>query len=141
MFVLTSRDEFQESLEQDLVFGIFTEKEQIVALSLVITGRDCERNDGRYFDYTPEQLRKCVTYDTTFVHPDFRGYGFQRLFVELKDQESRKLGAEEAFSTISPDNEHSLNNVIARGFTIAAEKELFGGRRRYIMRKCLTSEV
>ena len=38
-------------------------------------------------------------------------------------------------ATVSPENQYSLNNALACGFTIAARREMYGGYDRYLLEK------
>ena len=46
-----------------------------------------------------------------------------------------EMGASEALTTISPDNPYSYRNFLVLNFDIVDERELYGGKRRYILRK------
>ena len=48
---------------------------------------------------------------------------------------AEKLGAEEVLATVSPENAFSLRNIISEGFEVVSEKNMYGGYRRYIVRK------
>jgi hypothetical protein len=135
-FVFSTEDELSESLATDVCLGAYL-SDRLIAFTLVVTSPYSPRNLGYYMDYSREQCDSCVTYDTTFVHPSFTGYGLQRLFLTLKDLIAAEAGAHEALATVSPDNTISLTNLKAGGFVIAEDKKLYGDRRRYIMRKSL----
>lgn len=62
----------------------------------------------------------------------FRGRLGER---ELLDSVARELGAELAFVTVSPENPHSLNNVMKHGFEVYDRREMYGGIDRYILKK------
>ncbi len=38
-------------------------------------------------------------------------------------------------ATVSPENQYSLNNALACGFTIATRREMYGGYDRYLLEK------
>ena len=46
-----------------------------------------------------------------------------------------ELGAKEFLTSISPDNPYSYRNFLVLNFDIVDERELYGGKRRYILRK------
>ncbi len=135
-FVLTTEEELAESLASDICLGAYNDG-GLIAFTLIITTPDSPRNLGCHLNYSRELYRKCVTYDTTFVHPSYTGYGLQSIFLSIKDALAARMGACEALATVSPDNTVSLNNLKAAGFEIAGEKTMYGGRRRYMMRKSL----
>ncbi len=134
IFVLTTREELAESFSCDLCIGVYDE-ERLVAFGLMVYGRITPRNLGTYLGYDDEQLRHCVTNDTTFVHPEYRGYGLQSLLGQMRDEDAIRSGAKEAMASVSPDNQYSLENVQKRGFRVILETQLYGGRRRYILRR------
>lgn len=135
-FVVTTEDELAESLNTDICIGMYHEAE-LIAFTLIITNSYSLRNLGFYIGYSRERCKRCVSYDTTFVHPAYKGYGIQRLFIGLKDAAAISLGAAEALATVSPDNDISLKNLISSGFVVVEEKKMYGGFNRYIVRKSL----
>ncbi|SHI22554.1 L-amino acid N-acyltransferase YncA [Sporobacter termitidis DSM 10068] len=137
IFVFSTEDELSESLETDVCIGAYLFG-KLIAFTLMVVNPNSLRNLGLYLDYSREQCLKCVTYDTTFIAPEYRGYGLQRLFITMKDAIARELGAREALATVSPDNAASINNLKASGFELAGEKKMYGGLKRYILRKSVT---
>lgn len=135
-FIYTTEEELSESLEADVCIGAYHHN-SLIAFTLMVSNPESSRNLGYCLNYNQQQCLKCVTYDTTFVHPDYNGYGLQRLFISLKDSIARELGACEALATVSPENITSLDNLKAGGFVIADEKKMYGVLNRYIMRKTL----
>jgi hypothetical protein len=133
-YVLTSKDELLESLILDYCVGAFHNRE-LVAATVMISNRLSPRNLGCSLGYDIKRCLKSVTYDSTFVDPLYHGYGIQSFFIKIRDDISRKLGAEEAFATVSPDNSNSLNNIISGGFSILEEKTMYGSFNRYVLRK------
>lgn len=130
----TSIDEMRESAAADMCLGLF-DGDRMAAFSLMVVNRESEcRNAGQKNGYVPEL---CVTFDTVFVDPDYRGLGLQRFFFELQAKIAVELGAEYAFATVAPQNAFSLNNMLACGFGILDRKLLYGNRDRYIMMKKL----
>lgn len=132
-FVITADDEIYETISRDLCIGVFKDG-TLAAVTTMIKNRPCDRNVGGMLGYDP---LKCVTYDTTFIHPDFRGRGIQRKLIPVKDTFAIDCGAEFAFATVSPENSFSLNNVLSSGFEIVDNRVMYGGFQRYILRKKL----
>jgi hypothetical protein len=135
-FVLTTEEELTESLASDVCIGAY-HYNKLIGFTLMVVNPLSGRNLGTYLEYSRQQGAKCVTYDTTFVDQAYKGYGLQRMFVRLKDKLAADMGRIEALATVSPENEHSLNNLKASGFTIADMKKMYGGYDRYILRKPL----
>jgi hypothetical protein len=137
LFVMTKKEEFLESLKIDYCIcadcgGIMT------AFSLMVLPRDSYRNYGTYLDYSKERMASCVSFDTTFVLPDFRGFRLQKLFFDLREEYAREIGAGEELSTISPDNSYSLSNARASGFETVMTHTIYHGLDRCIMRKIIS---
>jgi hypothetical protein len=140
LFVCSAEEALNEALKTDICIGVYLNN-CLIAFTLMIINPDSPENLGYHLKYSREQCMKCVTYDTTFVHPDYKGYSIQRLLISLKDSIAVELGACEALATVSPDNMVSLNNLKASGFEIAEEKQLYGTLNRYIMRKYLLKKI
>ena len=92
-------------------------------------------NYGKYLDYGRDQLAKTVSMDPTMVDPEFRGNGIQRMFNKLRIGMAHEMGATEGLCTISPDNPYSYRNFLVLNFDIVDEREMYGGKQRYILRK------
>lgn len=128
------RWEVEESVTMDVCIGIFDEK-RLCAFALMVINRDCEgRNKGQSYGLPPED---CVTFDTAFVDPDYRGMGMQAYLLRARNEIAAQLGAKYAFVTVSPDNRHSLNNLQKDGFEVLERKRMYSGYDRYVMKKML----
>lgn len=135
-FAPLSAGECEESLRLD--FCCCAECDgRMAGLTMMVINRPGPRNVGTYLGYTEEQLKGAVTMEVSFIAAAFRGYGLQPIFFGLREEKARELGATEALTTISPDNEYSLNNALKSGYTVAAKRELYGGHLRNILRKPL----
>ncbi len=149
-FVLLTKEELTESLAEDFCVTVWAsrgkarhdaqEEAVLAAFSLVVLNRITDRNLGTYLGYDREQLLRTVTYDTTFVHPDFRGFGLQRIIIGIKSDEALRRGASQALATVSPDNAQSMANTLAMGFEVAERRPMYGGLDRCIMRRILREE-
>ena len=126
-----AREEIEDSIRNDFCIGVF-DGERIIAFSILVVNRPCEANLGQKLGFPPEE---CVTFEIVFVHPDCRGLGMQRFFIEEREKLARRLGAKRGFSTVAPDNFFSLNNILGAGFSIYDRREMYGGMDRYIMMK------
>lgn len=136
-FVLSTEEELAESLSTDVCFGAY-QNGVLIGFTLMVTNPNSPRNLGFYLNYSLEQRLRCVTYETTFVHPDYKGRGLQRLFISIKDRKAGEMEAHEALATVSPNNAASLKNLKAGGFEIAGQRKMYGNLDRYIMRKFFT---
>lgn len=131
LLVGTDEAQIRESIDLDFCVGIF-DGERLAAFAMMVVNRDTPRNLGQKLGFPAE---KCVYFDIIFVHPDYRGMGLQSYALALRDSVARELGAELAFVTVSPDNPHSLNNVMKHGFEVYERREMYGGVDRYILKK------
>jgi len=102
---------------------------------LIPNDPDNPENYGKLFNYDREQLARTASMDLTMVAPKYRGRGLQRIFNKLRIGKALELGATEALTTISPENPYSYRNFLILNFEIVDERDLYGGKRRYILRK------
>ena len=136
IYALVEDDDILESLKEDYCFGVYLDN-KLVAFTMMIANRVSDRNYGSYIGYTPEQQQHCVSMEITIVDEPCRGYGLQKVFVELREGIARELGATESFVTIGPENEYSLRNLQAAGYEIIETRTLYEGAQRHILRKYL----
>ena len=104
---------------------------------LIPNDPDDPENYGHHFNYDKEQLAKTASLDLTMVVPKYRGYGLQRVFNKLRICKAVELGAKEFLTSISPDNPYSYRNFLVLNFEIVDERDLYGGKRRYLLRKVI----
>ena len=130
----TDRDEIAESVQLDLSLGVF-DGDRLAAFALMVVNRMSEsRNTGQKNGLDPLE---CVSFDTAFVDPDYRGLGLQKFLLTAREDVAHQLGAKYALVTVAPNNAFSLKNVMGHGFEIMARKQLYGGRDRYVLKKDL----
>ena len=133
-FVMTSEEEFSESLEKDLCLGIY-HNGVLAAASLLIYNRDTDRNLGKKMGFDPLE---CATLDTAFVDERFRGAGLQRELISCRLREAYLNGAKYSFATVAPENTHSLNNLTDSGFEIYKKTHMYGNYLRYVLIRTAT---
>ena len=135
LYATFSREESLGQLEHDICIMAECNGEVAGYSVMIPHDPDNPENYGKYFDYDREQLAKTVSMDLTMVSPKYRGNGIQRVFNKLRLGIATEMGASEALTTISPDNPFSYRNFLVLNFDIVDERELYGGKRRYILRK------
>ncbi|MBR0308737.1 MAG: GNAT family N-acetyltransferase [Mogibacterium sp.] len=135
LYATFSREESLGQLEHDICIMAECNGEVAGYSVMIPNDPDNPENYGKYFDYDREQLAKTVSMDLTMVSPKYRGNGIQRVFNKLRLGIATEMGASEALTTISPDNPFSYRNFLVLNFDIVDERELYGGKRRYILRK------
>ncbi len=93
-------------------------------------------NYGRDLDFSEEALLRVVHMDTAAVHPNYRGRGLQRILMEEAENYARYLGGRILLTTVHPENQYSLNNILSLGYERVWEGDMYGSRR-YILCKDL----
>ncbi len=135
LYAASTREEYLVQLTEDICFIAECNGRTAGFSVLVPNDPDNPRNYGKYLDYSREQLAKTASLDLTMVDPEFRGRGLQRIFNKLRIGAAIKTGAEEGLCTISPDNPYSYRNFLVLNFEIIEQREMYGGKQRYILRK------
>lgn len=137
LYALVDESDIEESLQEDYCYGTY-HNGQMVAFTMMIANRVSHRNYGTYVGYPEERLPDCVSLEITIVDKEFRGFGLQRLFVQIREEEALRHGAKESLVTIAPDNTYSLNNLLKSGYEIIETRPLYEGALRHILRKRLS---
>lgn len=135
LYQTSTREEYLVQLEEDCCFMAECDGEVAGFSVLVPNDPDNPRNYGKYFDYDREQLAKTASLDLTMVAPAYRGYGIQRDFNKIRIGTAVGMGATEGLATISPDNPYSYRNFTVLNFDIVEQREMYGGKQRYLLRK------
>ena len=140
MYQPYTREETAEQLKRHYCYIAECNGELAGYSVLIPNDPDEPENYGKLFNYTREQLAETASFDLTMVSPKYRGYGLQRDFNKIRIGQAIKLGAKEGLTTISPDNPYSYRNFTVLNFDIIDQRELYGGKQRYILRKVFDSE-
>ncbi len=122
LFEPLTEAELLESAEIDSVFGFF-DGDTLAAFSMIIHNRETDRS------LAPDAEKACgetFTFDGVLVHPAYRGFGMQRLFLSLTEKEAKKCGASCILATTAPPNLHSRKNFESMGFSIVKEYIKYG---------------
>lgn len=135
LYQTSTREEYLEQLEEDCCFMAECDGEVAGFSVLVPNNADNPRNYGKYFDYDREQLAVTCSLDLTMVSPNYRGLGIQRDFNKIRIGTAVAMGAKEGLATISPDNPYSYRNFTVLNFDIVEQREMYGGKQRYLLRK------
>lgn len=134
LYAIVGEEDIAESLREDYCYGTYHEG-KMIAFTMMIANRVSHRNYGTYVGYPDERLPDCVSLEITIVDSDYRGFGLQRLFVNIREEEALRHGAKESFVTIAPNNTFSLNNLLKSGYEIIETRPLYEGAVRHILRK------
>ncbi|MBQ9060558.1 MAG: hypothetical protein IJ128_05405 [Firmicutes bacterium] len=136
IYAKVDEEDILDSLKKDYCYAVFRDG-RMVAFTMMIANRVSPRNYGSYVGYSPDQQKKCVSMEITIVDESCRGFGLQKLFVALREEQARSLGATEAFVTIGPDNKYSFQNLLDSGYEIIDTRPLYEGAMRHILRRRL----
>ena len=135
LYSTSSREEYLTQLKEDICF-IAECRGKVAGFSILVPNdADNPRNYGKYLNYSREQLSRTASLDLTMVDPEFRGRGIQRLFNKLRIGTAVGMGAREGLCSISPDNPYSYRNFLVLNFEIIEQREMYGGKQRYLLRK------
>lgn len=98
-----------------------------------------EDNLGRELGLKESELRLVAHVESAAVLPTHRGHGIQRAMIAEAERLLLGLGYRWLMCTVHPENEHSLRNLTALGYSIVATKDKYGSYRRHVMMKALTT--
>ena len=136
IYAKVDEEDILDSLRKDYCCAVFRGR-RMVAFTMMIVNRVSPRNYGSYVGYSPDRQKKSVSMEITIVDESCRGFGLQKLFVALREEKARSLGATEAFVTIGPDNKYSLQNLLDSGYEIIETRPMYEGAMRHILRRQL----
>ena len=143
IFEPSSEEEVLESMLVDGCFGMYFDK-QLVAVCIMVFNRKTKRNLAVDWEEekSKEVYEKCLTVDSIQVHPEYRGYGIQKEFLQLAEAVAKKLGVEYIAATVAPDNSYSLSNFRGDGYVCHGTKSPYikYGSNRLLMRKIVGSQ-
>ena len=91
-------------------------------------------NYGYDLALTEGELQQVIHMDTAAVQSDYRGLGLQKRMVQFVEQELSDGEQKILLSTVHPDNQFSLTNMLHQGYVIQKRIGKYGSER-YILRK------
>ena len=125
-----SRAELMESLQIDHVSGAYNKDGSLIAYCVLVANRPGERNLAVDFGAKPEES---ITFDIVAVDPQWRGYSLQQRFIDWSLQVANDFGAKYIHATVNPENNHSAQNFIKRGFVVKKTATKYGGLTRNLL--------
>lgn len=126
------RGEFSEMIEQGFIIGLFEGEELKAVRAMYIP----PLNDPEHLaeDGGVENREEVIYSEITFIHPEWRGQGFQ---TKLGRELIEKVRADERFkyifTTVMPTNLPSLKDKLRLGFKIINTKYMYGGKLRHVL--------
>ncbi|MFC5559376.1 GNAT family N-acetyltransferase [Ureibacillus thermophilus] len=135
-------EEFQYILQGNgLMIGVFVDEQLIAFRALLIPELD-DQGLGKDIGLVDEADLKRVLYqEISNVHPDFRGYGLQKKMAQIIMKKIDASRFDYVLATVMPYNIPSMKDKFYQGMYIAALKEKYGGKLRYIFAKPLHKEL
>ena len=125
-----SRAELMESLQIDHVSGAYNKDGSLIAYCVLVANRPGERNLAVDFGAKPEES---ITFDIVAVDPQWRGYSLQQRFIDWSLEVANDSGAKYIHATVNPENNHSAQNFIKRGFAVKKIATKYGGLTRNLL--------
>lgn len=102
---------------------------------------DRNENMGTFAGLSGRELQQVVYLDSAAVKGKFRGQKLQQKMLKaaeaelLKLQEKTGQDCQYRMCSVHPENRYSLENMMENGYEIAAETQMYGGLRRYVLCK------
>ena len=125
-----SRAELMESLQIDHVSGAYNKDGSLIAYCVLVANRPGERNLAVDFGAKPEES---ITFDIVAVDPQWRGFSLQQRFIDWSLEVANDSGAKYIHATVNPENNHSAQNFIKRGFVVKKTATKYGGLTRNLL--------
>lgn len=101
---------------------------------VVFPGKNSE-NLGYDIGLPETELCSVAHMDTVAVHPNFRGYGLQRLLISQAEEALSKTKYRYLLCTVHPENSFSRSNMEKLGYTYIKQALKYGGLPRCIYLK------
>ena len=135
-FYLDPADMVQSMVQDGILefWMAFYEGQLAAVFSILIPGLH-SYNYGYDLGFTQEELLQVVHMDTAAVHPDYRGFGLQGRMVQMAEQEFAGKGKRIFLSTVHPDNQYSLNNMLSQGYSVQKRVGKYGSERLILQKE------
>jgi GNAT superfamily N-acetyltransferase len=139
---LDNKDWYYSSTEEEIKTALndkenylclqIVDHDRIIAFAYVIMNPDSKHSLSHDTKNHEFEKGECV-FETVFVHPDYRGFGIQKLLLEVLSDWAQKQGGKTLWATVHPDNIYSAKNFQENGFHIASVEpiEKYGSKRNY----------
>lgn len=134
-----TKEEYEGSIANRLMVGVFVEEELIAFRALALPEID-EHHLGFDIGLQAEQLDKVVYQEITNVHPDYRGFGLQKKLGNIAMELLDATTYTHVCATVAPFNIASLKDKLSQGMVIGALKKKYEDMLRYVFYKKLHEE-
>lgn len=122
-----------------LMVGAFTGERLIAFRALLQPEADEEEHLG--LDVGASDLSRVLYQEISNVHPDFRGFGLQKVLARIVMEQVDVERFDWVCATVMPYNIASLKDKFAQSMYVYALKLKYGGKLRYVFGKQLNGDV
>lgn len=142
-----SREFLEKSLDNGaVILGAFIEN-KLICHRFINFPREEKRNFGRDLNLPKDELMHVAHFESTLVHPDYRGNRLQGITFDYAIDLMKRLDYYHICTTISPRNYYSLLNILKKGLFIKKIDKKYvraykedGGKLRFVLHKNLKEE-
>lgn len=142
-YVPDDGEQIRSLLETGEGIAFLAEEEEtgeLAGVFVVVFPGKGEKNLGREFGLSEEELPLAAHMDSAAVREKFRGFGLQRRLMETAEQALADRGIRYLFCTAHPENLYSQNNIRGLGYEAFQRKKMYGGRMRDLFVKRIPPE-
>jgi len=132
----STQEDFLRYLRNGYSIGVAVDG-GLIGYGIIYLPEDENENLGLDIGMPDEDLQYVVHFQSSVIHPDYRGNSFQTKIIGNLFDIIHDIGRYHLLCTISPKNYYSLSNTLRSGFVIKEIKEKFGGLLRCILYKDL----
>lgn len=130
-------EEFQNILTGNgLMIGAFAD-EQLIAFRALLAPPIDEEHLGLDIGLKGEELERVIYQEVSNVHPLYQGNGLQKILAKVIMEQLKQVNNKYDYvcCTVAPFNIPSLKDKFAQGMEVAALKEKYSDRLRYVFVK------
>lgn len=131
LFLSNTEEDLAQDLQSSLCIGVWAASD-LIAYGILRYCGSSPHNYAASMDIPASDWPYWANVDTVAVAPAWRGNGLQQRLVACM-MEQRRPDIIGFGCTVSPDNTHSLNNMLAAGFTIRTRRMMYGCHDRYVL--------
>jgi ribosomal protein S18 acetylase RimI-like enzyme len=140
IFVPDTKEALEKSLsENDILLGVSID-DTLIAYRYISFPGSSDSNIGKDAGIKDKELKKVAQFETSIVHPDFRGEKLQRLMLEKGIDIVKDRGYKYGVATVSPQNPYSLKNLLDTGFKVVKTMKKYGTGEDSVLRHIMLNE-
>ena len=126
-----SKEDLEFMLNNNSKIWIYYLNDEPVCSMMIIPSRE---KDLKKFEIDLD-FKEVIDYGPMFVNYKYVGNGLQYQMLRFIDEYSKKLGYNYAASTVHPDNNYCIKNILKDEFELVNTKEFTRGIRNIYLRK------